>query len=285
MIPGAFDYHAPTSLDEALSLLSANVEDAKILAGGQSLLPLMKLRLAKPGVLIDIGGLEQLRYIREEDRNICIGALTTYVELEESSIVREKCPLIAQAARVVGDVQVRNRGTIGGGLAHADPAEDLPAAIVALDAELKAVGPAGERWIEAKDFYITMLTSSLMPEELLTEIKVPVLSGYKTAYQKFSKQAAGFAIVGVAVAVKVAADGTCEDIAIGMTAVGDVAYRAENVEAALRGRKLDETTIEKAAAVVTDGIDVIEDVNATPTYRAHLAQVYVTRTILTALAT
>lgn len=285
MIPGAFEYHAPTSLEEALSLLSANADDAKILAGGQSLLPLMKLRLAKPGVLIDIGGLDQLRYIREEGDHIRIGALTTYAELEDSSIVREKCPLIAQASRVVGDVQVRNRGTIGGGLAHADPAEDLPAAIVAMDAELKAVGPDGERWIEAKDFYITVLTSSLMPEELLTEIKVPVLSGYKTAYQKFSKQAAGFAIVGVAVAVKTVPDGTCEDIAIGMTAVGDVAYRAANVEAALRGRKLDEATIEKAAAAVTDGIDVIEDVNATPAYRAHLAQVYVTRTILAALAT
>lgn len=284
MIPGAFEYHAPASLEEALSLLSANVDDAKILAGGQSLLPLMKLRLAKPGVLIDIGGLDQLRYIHEEADHIRIGALTTYAELEDSGIIREKCPLIAQASRVVGDVQVRNRGTIGGGLAHADPAEDLPAAIVAMNAELKAVGPDGERWIEAKDFYITMLTSSLMPEELLTEIKVPVLSGYKTAYQKFSKQAAGFAIVGVAVAVKTAADGTCEDIAIGMTAVGDVAYRAENVEAALRGRKLDAATIEQAAAVVTDGIDVIEDVNATPAYRAHLAQVYVTRTILAALA-
>lgn len=283
MIPGAFEYHAPTSLDEALSLLSANADDAKILAGGQSLLPLMKLRLAKPGVVIDIGGLDQLRYIREENGNLLIGALTTYTEIAESSLVLEKCPLIAQASRVVGDVQVRNRGTIGGGLAHADPAEDLPAAIVALNADLKAVGPDGERWIAAKDFYITMLTSSLMPEELLTEIRIPVLSGYKTAYEKFSKQAAGFAVVGVAVAVKAAADGTCEDIAIGVTAVGDVAYRANNVEAALRGQKLDEPTIEKAASLVTEGIDVMEDVNATPSYRSHLAQVYVTRTILAAL--
>lgn len=283
MIPGAFEYHAPTSLDEALSLLSANADDAKVLAGGQSLLPLMKLRLAKPGVVIDIGGLNELRYIRANDDNLLIGALTTYTEIAESSLVQEKCPLIAQASRVVGDVQVRNRGTIGGGLAHADPAEDLPAAIVALSADLKAVGPDGDRWIAARDFYITMLTSSLMPEELLTEIRIPVLSGYKTAYEKFSKQAAGFAVVGVAVAVKAAADGTCEDIAIGVTAVGDVAYRADNVEAALRGQKLDEPTIEKAASLVTEGIDVMEDVNATPGYRAHLAQVYVTRTVLAAL--
>jgi len=283
MIPGAFEYHAPTSLAEALSLLSANVEDAKILAGGQSLLPLMKLRLAKPEVVIDIGGLDELNYIRQEGEKICIGALTTYADLAESSLIQEKCPLIAQASIVVGDVQVRNRGTIGGGLAHADPAEDLPAAILALNAELKAVGPDGERWIPANEFFVMMLTSSLMPEELLTEIRVPVLSGYKTAYQKFSKQAAGFAIVGIAVSLKAAADGTCEDIAIGVTGVGDVAYRAENVESALRGQKLDETTIDSAAAIVTDGIDVIEDVNATPEYRSHLAQVYVTKTILTAL--
>lgn len=284
MIPGAFEYFAPTSLKEALSLLSANVEDAKILAGGQSLLPLMKLRLAKPEVVIDIGGLVELNYIREEGDKICIGALTTYTDLAESSLIQDKCPLIAQASIVVGDVQVRNRGTIGGGLAHADPAEDLPAAIVALNAELKAVGPDGERWIPAKDFYITMLTSSLMPEELLTEVQVPVLLGYKTAYNKFSKQAAGFAIVGIAVSVKATPDATCEDIAIGVTGVGDVAYRAENVEAALRGQKLDAGTIDKAASVVTDGIDVIEDVNATPEYRSHLARVYVTKTVLAAMA-
>ena len=181
-------------------------------------------------------------------------------------------------------MQVRNRGTIGGGLAHADPAEDLPAAILALDAELKAAGPAGERWIPASEFFIMMLTTSLMPEELLTEIRVPARNGYKSAYQKASRQAAGFAIVGVAVSLKESADGICEDIAIGVTGLGNVAFRAEKVEAALRGQKLDDSAIASAAALVTDGVDAIEDVNASPTYRSHLAQVYVERTIQAARA-
>ena len=220
----------PASLEEALSLLSANVDDAKVLAGGQSLLPLMKLRLAKPEVIIDIGGLAELNYIREEDGRIAIGALATYTDVAESELVRSRCPLLTQTAVVVGDVQVRNRGTIGGGLAHADPAEDLPAAILALDAELKAIGPDGERWIPAREFFITMLTTSLMPEELLTGIRVPACDGYKSAYRKASRQAAGFAIVGVAVCLKESAEGVCEDIAIGVTGVADVAFRAEKVE-------------------------------------------------------
>lgn len=284
MIPGAFDYHAPASLEEALSLLSANVDDAKVLAGGQSLLPLMKLRLAKPEVIIDIGGLTELNYIREDGDHIAVGALATYTDVAESELILSRCPLLAQTAVVVGDVQVRNRGTVGGGLAHADPAEDLPAAILALDADIKAAGPDGERWLPASEFFITMLTTSLMPEELLTEIRVPARDGYKSAYQKASRQAAGFAIVGVAVCLKEAADGTCEDIAIGVTGVGDVAYRAEKVEAALRGQKLDDDTVAGAAALVTDGVDPIEDVNATPAYRSHLAQVYVERTIQAARA-
>lgn len=284
MIPGAFDYHAPASLEEALSLLSTNVDDAKVLAGGQSLLPLMKLRLAKPGMIIDIGGLADLSFVRDDGDHIAIGALATYTDLAESELILNRCPLLAQAAVVVGDVQVRNRGTVGGGLAHADPAEDLPAAILALDAEIKAAGPAGERWIAAGEFFITMLTTSLMPEELLTEIRVPARDGYKSAYQKASRQAAGFAIVGVAACLKESPDGVCEDIAIGVTGVGDVAYRAERVEGALRGQKLEDGVIASAAALVTDGVDPIEDVNATPAYRAHLAQVYVERTIQAARA-
>ncbi len=284
MIPGAFDYHAPASLEEALSLLSANADDAKVLAGGQSLLPLMKLRLAKPEVIIDIGGLDELNYIREDGDHIAIGALATYTDVAESELILSRCPLLAQTAVVVGDVQVRNRGTVGGGLAHADPAEDLPAAILALDAELKATGPDGERWIPAGEFFITMLTTSLMPEELLTEIRVPAREGYKSSYQKVSRQAAGFAIVGVAVCLQESADGVCENIAVAVTGMTDVAFRAEKVEAALRGQKLDDGTIASAAALVTDGIDPIEDVNATPVYRSHLAQVYVERTIQAARA-
>ena len=284
MIPGAFDYYAPASLEEALSLLSNKLDGAKILAGGQSLLPLMKLRLAKPDVIIDIGGLPELSYIREEGNHITIGALTTYTELAESALIMNRCPLLAQAAMVVGDVQVRNRGTVGGGLAHADPAEDLPAAILALDVEVKATGPAGHRWIPAREFFITMLTTSLAPEELITEIRIPVRTGYKFAYQKASRQAAGFAIVGVAVSLKESGNGVCEDLAIGITGVGDVAYRADKIEAALRGQKLDDRAIASAATLVTDGVDAIEDVNATPGYRSHLAQVYVERAIQAARA-
>ena len=284
MIPGAFDYHAPASLEEALSLLSANLDDAKVLAGGQSLLPLMKLRLAKPEVIIDIGGLAELDYIREDGDGVVIGALATYTDVAENELVRGRCPLLAQAAEVVGDVQVRNRGTVGGGLAHADPAEDLPAAVLALDAEITAVGPEGERRIPAREFFVTMLTTSLKPEELLTEVRAPARDGYKSAYRKASRQAAGFAIVGVAACLKESADGVCEDIAIGVTGVADVAFRAANVEAALRGRKLDHDSIEHAAALVTDGVDPIDDVNASPAYRSHLAQVHVARTIRAARA-
>lgn len=279
MIPGAFDYHAPASLEEALSLLSANPDDAKVLAGGQSLLPLMKLRLAKPEVIIDIGGIGELAAIREDGDGVAVGALATYTDVAENEAIRRRCPLLAQAAEVVADVQVRNRGTIGGGLAHADPAEDLPAAVLALDAEIKAVGPGGERRIPAREFFVTMLTTSLMPDELLTEVRVPARDGYKSAYRKASRQAAGFAIVGVAACLKESADGVCEDIAVGVTGLADVAFRASNVEAALRGRKLDDDSIERAAALVTDGIDAIDDVNASPAYRCHLAQVHVARTI------
>ena len=284
MIPGAFDYHAPASLAEALSLLSANPDDAKVLAGGQSLLPLMKLRLAKPEVIIDIGGLAELDYVREDGDGVAIGALATYTDVAENELVRRRCPLLAQAAEVVGDVQVRNRGTVGGGLAHADPAEDLPAAVLALDAEVTAVGPGGERRIPAREFFVTMLTTSLEPDELLTEVRAPARDGYKSAYRKASRQAAGFAIVGVAACLKESADGVCEDIAIGVTGVADVAFRAANVEAALRGRKLDHDSIERAAALVTDGLDPIDDVNASPAYRSHLAQVHVARTIQAARA-
>lgn len=284
MIPGAFTYHAPTSLEEAVSLLAANAEEGKILAGGQSLLPLMKLRLAKPQVLIDIGRLDELRYIRDDGHHLSIGSLTTYRELHESPVIQSRCPLLAQAALVVGDVQVRNRGTLGGGLAHADPAEDLPAAILALNAELKAVGSSGERWIPASEFYITMLTSVLMPDEILTEIRVPVLEGYRTCYRKAAQRAAGFAVVGVAVCLKTGADNLCEDIAIGITGVADKAYRAMDVEKKLRGEKLEAARIEDAAMEVARGLDVLEDVNATAEYRTRLAQVYVARTIQSVLS-
>ncbi|MFQ5850655.1 MAG: FAD binding domain-containing protein [Candidatus Binatia bacterium] len=283
MIPSTFEYYSPSSLEEALSLLSTHTDDARLLAGGQSLLPLMKLRLAKPKVLIDLGRIAGMNTIRAEGDRIAIGALTTYSEMEGSELLKTCCPLLSQTASAVGDVQVRNQGTLGGALAHADPAGDMPAAILALDAELKAVSPTGERWIKAQDFFVTMLTTTLLPDEILTEIRAPTLEGAKTAYLKAARRASGFAIVGIAVWMKSGRDATCKDIGLGVTGVTDRAYRAKGVERLLRGKKLDQKLLEEASAEVSHGMDVSEDINASAEYRSHLAHVYTTRAIQAAM--
>ncbi len=279
MIPASFEYLAPRSLKEALELLSTYKEDGKLLAGGQSLVPLMKLRLARPAHLIDLSRLSELNYIRADGDRIAIGSMTTHTQLEKSELLRASCSLLPQAAATIGDVQVRNQGTIGGSLAHADPAGDMPATIVALGAEIKAVGPGGERWIKAEDFFIGLLTTLLEPDEILTEIRVPILHDAKTAYLKAAQRASGFAVVGIAVCLKLGQDRACRDIAIGVTGVTDRAYRAEAVEKILKGKRLDNSLIEEAAAQVARGVDVIEDVNGTQEYRSHLARVYTARAI------
>jgi carbon-monoxide dehydrogenase medium subunit len=279
MIPSAFDYYAPTSMEEALSLLSTYGQEAKLLAGGQSLVPLMKLRLSKPKVVIDIGRVPQLDRIRLEGSNIAIGAGTTYSQLEGSELLKSSCPLLPQTANLVADVQVRNQGTLGGALAHADPAADLPAAILALDAEVKLVGPGRERWVKAQDFFITMLATALSPEEIITEIRVPVMERVKTAYLKAAKRAEGFAIVGVAVCLKTDQEGICEDIRIGLTGVTDKAYRADGAEQTIKGKKIDSRLIEEASTRVIDGVDVANDINASVQYRSHLAHVYTARAL------
>ncbi len=284
MIPSSFEYFAPASLNEALKLLSAYKDDAKILAGGQSLVPLMKLRLAKPTHVIDLNRIPDLNYVRADGDSIRIGALTTHTEIENSEIIKKDCSLLAQAAATIGDVQVRNQGTIGGSLAHSDPTADLPAAILALDAEMKASGPSGERWIKAEAFFIGFLTSSLEPDEILTEIKVPVWRKSKTAYMKAAQRSSGFAVVGVAVRLELEQNGICKDIAIGMTGVGDKPYRARGAEAILRGKKLEEPLFEQAAFKVTDGVDPLEDINGSKEYRSHLARVYTVRAIRAAMA-
>lgn len=281
MIPGAFEYYAPTSLKEALSLLSSHGHEAKLLAGGQSLVPLMKLRLSKPKVIIDIGGIAELNQIQLEGSNILIGATATYSQLEASKLLESSCPLLPQTANLVADVQVRNQGTLGGALAHADPAADLPAAIVALDAEIKLAGPGSERWVKAQDFFVSMLATALTPEEIITEIRVPVLEQTKTAYLKAAKRAEGFAIVGVAVCLKVNPGGVCEDLRIGLTGVTDTAFRAEQVEQTIKGKKLEARLIEEASARVINGVDVADDMNASARYRSHLAQVYTARALQT----
>ena len=283
MIPSSFEYFAPSSLKEALDLLSSYKDDAKLIAGGQSLVPLMKLRLAKPGYLIDLNRIADLSYIRTEGNSIRIGALTTHSQIEYSEIVRRDCPLLSQTAATIGDVQVRNQGTIGGSLAHADPTADMPAAILALDAEVKTSGPSGERWIKAEDFFVGFFTSCLEPDEILTEIKVPMWRGSKIAYLKAAQRSSGFAVVGVAVRLKLRGDGTCEEIAIGMTGVGDKAYRAVNVEKLIKGSKLDVALLERAASEVTQGVDPLEDINGSKEYRSHLARVYTVRAIQAAI--
>ena len=283
MIPPQFEYFRPATLSEALSLLSTYQDDAKVLAGGQSLISLLKLRLANPKCLIDLGGLDGLNYIWEEtgsekDR-LAIGALTTYAQIKESKLLQARCPLLPQTASVVGDVQVRNLGTIGGSLAHADPAGDMPAAILALGADLKAVGPKGERWIKAEDFFLGLYATALSPDEILTEVRVPLSAKRKSAYLKAARRPSDFAIVGIAVCFEIGQGGICEDITVAVTGVTDKPYRATVLETKLKGKKLDRETVEAAAPAITQGVDVSGNIHASPEFRSHLARVYLFRAI------
>ena len=280
MIPAPFDYQAPATLAEAVSLLAQHPDDAKILAGGHSLIPAMKLRLAQPGLLVDIGRIKDLAYIRESGDQILIGAMTTHYQLESSARLRALCPLLPECASHIGDVQVRNKGTIGGSLAHSDPAGDWPAAIIALRADLVAIGANGERVIKADDFFVDLLTTALEPGEILREIRIKTPQGHcGQAYQKVHHPASGFAVVGVAVSLGFGADGSCQSAGVGITGVASKAYRASGVEAALRGKQLNDETIAAAAAHAVDGVDANSDLYASEDYRRHLAQVHTKRAI------
>jgi len=280
MIPAQFDYVAPQTLDEAISLLAKNPDEAKILAGGHSLIPAMKLRLAMPQMLIDLGRIKDLSYIREDGGRILIGAMTTHYQLESSDRLRDICPLLPETAGQIGDVQVRNKGTIGGSLAHSDPAADWPAAIIALSAEMVAAKANGERVIKADDFFVDMLTTALQAGEILREIRITVPQGrVGQAYMKVAQPASGFAVVGVAVNLVRDQGGACTSASIGITGVASRAYRASGVETALVGSSLDAKAIAAAAAHATDGVDANGDLFASDTYRRHLAQVYTRRAI------
>lgn len=279
MFPAKFDYHAPTSLDEAIKLLDQGNGDVKVLAGGHSLLPLMKLRLAQPSALVDITRIEGLSGIRVEGDTVVIGALTTHEMLESSPELRQQLPIISECASVIGDLQVRNRGTIGGSLAHADPAGDLPAVVLALDAEIVARGPRGERTIKAADFFVDMLTSALEPNEILTQIRIPTLPPHTgTAYLKFDHPASHYALCGVA-AVLTIQNGTVADARVGITGVGPKAYRASGVEAALKGQPANAETFARAAEKAAEGVDPLDDLHASSEYRAHLARVFTRRAL------
>jgi carbon-monoxide dehydrogenase medium subunit len=285
MIPAQFDYEAPATLNEAIALLAARSDEAKILAGGHSLIPAMKLRLAQPQLLIDIGRIKDLAYIRQDGGQIRIGATTTHYQIESSDLLKKICPLLPECAASIGDVQVRNKGTIGGSLAHSDPAGDWPAAIIALRAELVAVGTNGERVIKADDFFVDLLTTALEPGEILREIRISAPQDrFGQAYQKVHHPASGFAVVGVAVNLKLAQDGSCESAGVGITGVASKAYRAAGVEAALNGKKLNDQTIAEAASHAVDGVDANSDLYASDEYRRHLAQVHTRRAIANAVS-
>jgi carbon-monoxide dehydrogenase medium subunit len=278
MIPAKFDYYRPGSLDEAVGLLSKHGEDAKVLAGGHSLLPAMKLRLAQPKVVVDIGRIADLKYIREQDGRISIGPMATHFEIETSPLLRDKCPLLPAVAPNIGDAQVRNKGTIGGSLVHADPGGDWPAAILALDADLELVGPAGRRSVRARDFFVDMLQSAVRSGEILCGIRVP-LTPASVAYAKFAQKASGFAIAGVAVLI----DKAKSSVAVGITGVAPKPYRASGVESALRGKALTPESASVAAERAADGVEPLGDIHASPEFRAHLAKVQTKRALQAAL--
>ncbi len=269
MIPAAFDYVRASSADEAMSLLTEHGEDAKLLAGGHSLLPLMKLRLAQPSILIDVGRLDDLRGIRDAGDHIAIGALTRHREVETSDLLKQQVPILPSATSEVGDPQVRHRGTIGGSIAHADPASDLPAVLLALGGSLVARSAArGERVIAATDFFTGFLESALEPDELLTEIRVPKVPGAGWSFQKFNRRAQDWAIVGVA-AVRNGTTG------IGLVNMGSIPLRATAVEDALASG----ASAADAAMQAAVGAEPQSDINASVEFRTHLAQVLVRRAL------
>ena len=281
MIAAQFDYVRANTLDEALALLAQN-EDAKILAGGHSLIPAMKLRLAQPPLLIDLARIKDLSYIREEGGQIRLGAMTTHYQIESSDLLKKICPLLPECAGHIGDVQVRNKGTIGGSLAHSDPAGDWPAAIIALNADMIAASKSGERTINANDFFVDLLTTALEPGEILREIRINQPKGLTgQAYMKMHHPASGFAVVGVAANLTIE-DDVCRSASIGITGVSSKVYRPSAVESALTGAKLDEQTIARAAAHAADGVEANGDLFASADYRKHLAEVYTKRAIAAA---
>jgi carbon-monoxide dehydrogenase medium subunit len=284
MYPAQFDYHTPGTVREALDLLGRYKDDAKLLAGGHSLLPAMKFRLSQPKHLVDLRKVPGLSGIKEDGAVLAIGALTTHHAIESSPVVKSKCPVLAATAAMIGDPMVRNMGTIGGSLAHADPAADYPAAIIALGAEMVAEGPKGKRTIKADDFFKGLLTTALGPEEILTEVRVPVC-GPKVgcAYLKFPHPASRFAVVGVAAMLTVDG-GKVTKAGVGITGAGTKAVRAKGVEAGLQGKALDATTIQAAADKAPDGVDVQADLQGSEEYKRHLLKVFARRSIEAAAA-
>jgi aerobic carbon-monoxide dehydrogenase medium subunit len=274
VIPTAFDYAAPESLDEVVATLREGGEDAKLLAGGHSLLPLMKLRLAAPTLLVDLRRVPGLTGIERENGAFRVGAMTTHHQVAVGGL-----GLASTAAATIADQQVRNRGTIGGSLAHGDTASDMPAVLLACEGEVTAKGSGGERTIPASELFEDYLTTALALDEVLTEVRLPAMEGYGFAYEKFNRRREDWAMVGVCALVKRAGDGSCEDVRIGLTHMGSTPLRAGAAEEALRGGALDAASIARAAEQAAEGTEPPGDLNATPDYKRHLARVLTRRAL------
>jgi len=274
MIPAQFDYVAPASLDEALNALRSGGEDAKVLAGGHSLLPLMKLRLSFPSLLVDLRKVPGLAGIQRENGAFRIGAMTRHVEVANGDL-----GLASVAAGTIADPQVRHRGTLGGTLAHGDPASDMPAVLLACEGSVTIRGDAGQREVAAADLFEDFLTTAVGDGEILTEIRLPAMDGYGFGYHKFNRRREDWAMVAACALVKKAADGSCEDVRIGLTHMGSTPLRATAVEQALRGKPLDAQSIAAAAEQAAEGTDPPADLNASADYKRHLARVLTRRAL------
>ncbi|MFK8004916.1 MAG: xanthine dehydrogenase family protein subunit M [Saprospiraceae bacterium] len=276
MIPNSFEYKKATSVDEAISLLG---DDAQILGGGHSLIPTLKLRLNAPGSLVDISKIESLKVIRDNENSITIGGGATHASIATDTSLAEHAPMITQAAKEIGDIQVRNFGTIGGSMAHADPAADWPAVLLACDANVVIQGKDGKREVDIDQFFKGFYETALAEGEIITAVRIPKMASNRhSTYVKFKQPASRFAIVGVAVGIEMDG-GVVKSVRIGMTGVGEAAYRAMNVEKALVGQALTTESIEAAVQNVTEGIEVMSDHYASQKYRTHLAHVYVKRAL------
>ncbi len=279
-VPAAFDYHPATSVDEAIVLLQQYGDDAKLLAGGHSLLPTMKLRLAQPAHLIDLGKIGGLSYIREDDGAVAVGAMTTYATIARSELIKQYFALLPEGVMLIGDPQVRNRGTIGGSVAHSDPAADTPGMVLALKADIMVQGPGGVRTIKADDFCLDLFQTALNPDEVVTEIrfaKPPAHTG--SAYTKLANKASHYAIVGCAAVVTLGGDGRCTSASVVITGASVKPSRVRDVEAALLNKNLDEAAIADAASHAADGLELVSDIHGSKEYRAQMAAVFARRAI------
>ncbi|MEO5609671.1 MAG: xanthine dehydrogenase family protein subunit M [Ornithinibacter sp.] len=280
MIPAAFDYLAPTSVDEALAALAEGGEEAKVLAGGQSLLPILRMRLNAPEKVIDLGRIEALRGIRDEGDHVVIGAMTAYSDVLESDLVREHAGLLVDAVAEVADPQIRHRGTVGGALVHADPAGDVGAPVLALGAELVITGPGGERTVSVDDFFVDLFETAVGEGELLTSIRIPKHTGWGSRYEKFVRVSHQWSIVAVAATVRVEG-GVIQEARIGLTNMGSTPLRARGVEEALVGKAMDD--VPAACAGAAEGTNPPSDLNGDSDYRRHLAGVLTRRAVLAAM--